>query len=192
MKMSLERTSAEISLRLAHIWWAGFKVLCRWGAFSLVLWVFWIPVAGLTYLIEDRVNHGLSTVLMILIAPIPFYLTSKYLLLLGDKHPTPAEAEPGPTDAGEQSKHALRRRIAISTAAAFASFAFFTPPDPLSMLIFGSATALLCGATLLILAQFHFLKSSSRSMQIVICAIVCLAAITSIVLLQFLPKLFGR
>ncbi len=26
----------ELTLRFAHMWWAGFKVFCRWAAFCLV------------------------------------------------------------------------------------------------------------------------------------------------------------
>jgi hypothetical protein len=90
--IDLRTMSMELPLRLGRMWWAGFKVLCRWCAFGIVLSVLWLPLAGLTRLVGDHVGRNLGIALTIVIAPIPFYLTSRYLLLLGDED----QAEAGP------------------------------------------------------------------------------------------------
>jgi hypothetical protein len=91
--MNSEKTSMEWPLRFVYLWWTGFKVLCRWCAFGLVLGILWLPVGGLTHLIGSHAGRGIGVVFMILIAPIPFYFASRYLLLLGDKDRTTAESD---------------------------------------------------------------------------------------------------
>jgi hypothetical protein len=176
----------ELTLRCAHMWWAGFKVFCRWCAFYIVLGVLWLPVTGLGYLVWDYVSQSLAVVLIILIAPIPFYLTSRYLLLLGNEDQASVEGKEGPADAGARTRYALRTKIAMSTAVAFLSSFVLTPsPDPFSSLVFGTPAAFLCGVSLLILSRFNFLKSSSKSVQILVCVLVCMVSVLSVACLLF-------
>jgi hypothetical protein len=174
----------ELALRFAHIWWAGFKVICRWLAFYIVLWLLWLPIVGLGYLIWNYVGRSLGVALITLIAPIPFYLTSRYLLLLGDD---------SPTDAGARTRHALRMKIVVSTAVAFLSGFVLTPsPDPFSALVLGIPAAFLCAVSLLILSRLRFMKSSSKSVQTQVCVLVCLVSVLSVACLLFVvPRIPG-
>jgi hypothetical protein len=91
--MNPGRTSREWPLRFVYLWRTGFRVPCRWGAFGLVLGALWLPVAGLTSLIDSHAGRSTGVVFMILIAPIPFYFASRYLLLLGDRDRTTAGSD---------------------------------------------------------------------------------------------------
>jgi hypothetical protein len=167
----------ELPLRLAHMWWAGFKVLCRWAAFLIVLTILWLPTAALVSLVGDSVGQTLGVAFLLLVAPIIFYLTSRYLLLLGDESQDAVANEERPTDAGERRGYGLRRKIAISMAAAFVSSAIFAPvPDMISCLILGTIAAFLCGVPLLILSRFPFMKSASSRVQTLVCVLVYLVA----------------
>ena len=95
--------SNGLLLKLVRIWWAGFKVLCRWLAFWIVLVLLSLPAMGLAALVGDYAGYLLGTVFFVLIVPIVFYLTSKYLLLLGDNDRDGRQREESPTNAG---KHA--------------------------------------------------------------------------------------
>jgi hypothetical protein len=183
----------ELALRLAHIWWAGFKVFCRACAFYVVLGVLWLPVTGLAYLVWDYVGQSLAVAFILLIVPIPFYLTSRYLLLLGDEDQASAEGKEGSAAAGAQTRHGLRMKIALSTAVAFLSSVVFTPsPDPFSGVVFGTPAAFLCGVSLLILFRFSFLKSSSQPVQTLVCVLVCLVSVLSVACLLFVvPRIPG-
>lgn len=184
--MDLRDASMELTLRFAQMWWAGFKVFCRWCAFYIVLGVLCLPVTGLGYLVGDYVSQSLAVALIILIAPIPFHLTSRYLLLLGNEDQAPMEGKEGPADAGARTRYALRRKIAMSTAVVFFSSFVFTPsPDPLSSLVFGAPATFLCGVSLLILSRFSFMKSSSKSVQTLVCVLVCLVSVLSVACLLF-------
>ena len=191
--MDLREASMELALGFAHIWWAGFKVFCRWCAFYIVLGVLWLPITGLGYLVWDYVGQSLAVVVIILIVPIPFYLTSKYLLLLGDEDQASVEDKEGPADAGARTRHALRMKIVMSTAVAFLSGFVFTPsPDPFSALVFGMPAALLCGVSLLILSRSSFMKSSSKSVQTLVCVLVCIVSVLSVACLLFVvPRIPG-
>lgn len=171
----------EMTLRLGRIWWAGFKVMCRWYAFAVVLAVVFLPltgiIAGIAYLDPDYSNSSFLLPVFLLIAPIPFYLTSRYLLLLEDRQPPSGVAE-SPGAAGEQRDYGLRMKIAVSVAAIFAGSVFLTPsPDPFSGLVLGTAGAILCGVSLLLLSRLRFVKSASKSMQTLICVLVCLLSL---------------
>ncbi len=72
----------ELTLRFIHIWWAGFKVFCRWAAFLIVLTILWLPATALVGLVGDYVGQTLGVAFLVLVGPITFYLTSRYLLLL--------------------------------------------------------------------------------------------------------------
>jgi hypothetical protein len=183
----------ELALRFVHIWWAGVKVSCRWCAFYIVLGVLWLPITGLGYLVWDYVGQSLGVALILLIAPIPSYLTSKYLLLLGDEDQAPVEGKEGPADAGARTQHALRTKIALSTAVVFLSSFVFTPsPDPFSSLVFGTPAAFLCGVSLLILSRFSFMKSSSKSVQTLVCVLVCMVSVLAVACLLFVvPRIPG-
>jgi hypothetical protein len=74
----------QVLIQFARLWWAGFKVLCRWLAFSIVLWILWFPAMGLTWLVGDVAGHVLGIAFFVSIVPVVLYFTSKYLLLLGD------------------------------------------------------------------------------------------------------------
>jgi len=181
--------NAKLVLGFARMWWAGLKVLCRWFAFYIVLAILSLPVTGLAYLIGDRAEGIPLVVFVILVTPIVFYLTSNYLLLLGDEEQAVAKDE-GPAGGHAPRDHRLRMKILVSTGAAFVSFFFLTPsPDPLSVLIPGAAAAFVCGVSLLVLAQFHFMKSSPNSVQTLVCVLVCLGAILSAACFPFLLRI---
>ena len=170
----------ELALRFAHIWWAGFKVICRWAAFSIVLQVVGLPLAGLAYLTSGYAD-SILIVVIILLTPIPFYLTSKYLLLLGDRDQDAEEAAERPAGVDGRGGYGLRMKIIISTAVAFLSGFVVTPsPDPFSALVFGIPAAFLCGVSLLILSGFSFMKSSSKSVQTLVCVLVCIVSVLSV------------
>jgi amino acid permease len=166
----------ELPLRLAHMWWAGFKVLCRWAAFLIVLTILWLPTVALVGLVGDYVGQTLGVAFLLLVAPMIFYLTSKYLLLLGDESQDAVADKEHPTDASERRGYGLRKKITISTAVAFLSSAIYAPPDPLSILVLGTMAAFLCSVPLLILSRFQFMKSASSRVQTLVCVLVYLVA----------------
>ena len=100
--MDTGKTSAGLMWRLARVWWAGFKVFCRWCAFGIVLSVLWLPLAGLTRLVGNHIGRNVGIVLTILAVSILFHLTSRYLLLLGDEDRGKAGGGEGPTDGAER------------------------------------------------------------------------------------------
>ncbi len=126
-------------------------------------------------LMGDYAGRILAAAFFVLVAPIVFYLTSRYLLLLGDEDWAAVEKKEGSTDAGGGRGYGLRKKIAISTAGAFVSSAVYVPsPDPLSFLILGTMAAFLCGVPLLILSRFQFMKSASSRVQTLVCVLVYL------------------
>jgi len=176
-----------LSAKLVRIWWAGFKVLCRWLAFCIVLVILWLPAMALTGLVGDYAGYVLGIILFILIVPIVFYLTSKYLLLLGDNGQNDvrgAEAVSGasPTTpaAGKSTNKTVREKIVISTLAAFLVSFSLGPPDLVSQYALGFMAMFLCGALLLILARTNFMKSVSSPMQTLICILICTASVLSV------------
>jgi len=189
----MREASVRLILRCAHMWWVGFKVFCRWAAFSIVLAVLWLPTVALGNLLGSHVSQILAAAFFVLVAPIVFYLTSRYLLLLGDEDQAAVESKEGPTDAGGQQGYGLRKKITISTAAAFVGgLAFALSPDPFTGLVLGAAAAVLCGVSLLILSRFQFVKSASSRVQTLICVLVCLAAMLASLSLAFtLARVYG-
>jgi hypothetical protein len=176
-KAGLREASMELTLRFAHMWWAGFKVSCRWCAFYIVLGVLCLPATGLGYLVWDYAGQGLAVALIILIAPIPFYLTSKHLHLL---------------ESGGKG-YGLGAKILISMAVACVSGMVLTPsPDPLAGLVLGYAGAFLCGVSLLILSRFRFMKSASKSTHTLICVLVCVVSLLFAACLLFVPPRIHR
>jgi hypothetical protein len=167
----------RLLLKFVRIWWEGFKVFCRWGAFYIVLLLLFLPATGLIVLVGDRAGHVLALMLFVVIAPVIFYLTSKYLLLLGDGNPRVADDEKGSPHTGTGSNRRMRDKIVISTVVAFCISFWLSLPDAVTALVLGVGAALLCGAVLLILAGSHFIKTSSRSSQAVICIMVCILSV---------------
>lgn len=170
-------------LKFVRIWWLGFKVFCRWTAFYVVLAIVFLPAAGLVALVGDNAGGILSialAVVMILVVPIVFYLTSKYLLLLVDDDHTVAEGEENPPQAGTGSNRRMRDKIVISTVVAFCISSWLSPPDAVAALVLGFESAFLCGAALLILARSNFMKSSPRSIQALVCVLVCILSVLPI------------
>ncbi len=171
----------EMSLRLAQVWWAGLKVLCRWCAFGIVLSFFWFPLAALAYLVGGYVDRKLAFVLTILLAPIPFYFASRYLRLL----------DGGDWDASQDTGSLLRTKIIVSTAVALLCGYLLSPPDLVSTIVLGVPMALSCGISLLILSRFRFMKSASPSVQTLVCALTCAVAVLLAVCLLFGLRSFG-
>jgi hypothetical protein len=193
-KAGLREASMELTLRFAHMWWAGFKVFCRWCAFGMVLWAVGLPIGGLIYLIGlIGADSTLSVVFAILITPIAFYFTSKYLDLLGDENRAVVEDNENPTESTGRRGYPLRMKIVMSAAVVYLSSFVFTPsPDPFSSLVFGTPAAFLCAVSLLILSRFNFLKSSSKSVQTLVCVLVCLVSVLAVACLLFVvPRIPG-
>jgi hypothetical protein len=180
----------ELPLRLAHMWWAGFKVLCRWAAFLIVLTILWLPTAALVSLVGDYVGQTLGVAFLLLVAPIIFYLTSRYLLLLGDESQDAVANKERPTDASEQRGYGLRKKITISTGVAFLSSAVYAPPDLVTCLFLGTMTAFLCGVPLLILSRCQFMKSASSRVQTLVCVLVYLVAMLATLGYVLLPRIY--
>jgi hypothetical protein len=185
----------ELTLRFAHMWWAGFKVFCRWCVFwivlTLLLTVLWLPFTELTSVIGDYAARTLGGISLVLIVPLIFNLTSQYLLLLGSDIQGVTKGREGPLDAAEQKKLALRGKIVTSTGVAFLSGFFVSPPDLVSALANDAVIAFLCAVPLLILARFPFLQSASNRRQTLICAIICLAAILAFVCLLLISRSYS-
>ncbi len=175
--MDMREASMELAVRFAHMWWAGFKVFCRWAAFSIVLAVLWLPTGALIGLAGDYIGQSLGVAFLALVGPVIFYLTSRYLLLLEDEDQAAVADRDGPADTGGQRRGGLRRKITISAGVAFVSSAIYVgAPDPLSYLFLGAMAALLCGVPLLILSRFQFMRSASGRVQTFVCVLVYLLA----------------
>ncbi|NLH43854.1 MAG: hypothetical protein GX448_18600 [Planctomycetes bacterium] len=194
MKRTVEReTSMDMSIRLGRVWWTGFKVFCRWCAFGIVLTLLWLPLAVLTNFLGDSTAcERAVSVLVLLLAPIPFYFASKYLCLLGDGNRPAPQGEAGPSAGVKRDRYPLGMKILVSTGAAFLAGCVLSPPDPLTGITTGGMMALLCGVSLVILARFAFMKSASRPMQTLVCALVCLAAVLSMLCLFYGLSYSGR
>ena len=171
----------DLTLRFAHMWWAGFKAFCRWCAFGIVLWILSLPIMGFAYLIGyfagNYVGSIFSTVFLVLVVPVVFYLISRHLLLLTDKERAVEGATGNPATVSGRRDHGLRSKILWSMAIAYSSAFFFGPPDLISQFVFGIPAALLCGLSLLILSRFNFMKSSSKSVHTLVCVLVCLISV---------------
>lgn len=177
--MGLSKTERGL-LRLAQIWWAGFKVLCRWSAFWIILAVLSLPAAGLTYVVGQYAGRILRVASLVLTVPIAFYLTSRYLLLLGDDDRSTPDGQEGAVDVGGSRGVGMWGMIIITIGAAFFVGALLGPPDALSQLMLGAETALLCAIPLLILGRCKFVRGSSESIRTLVCVLVCLLAIVSV------------
>lgn len=77
----------KLLLKIVYIWWTGFKVLCRWCAFAIVLTILSAPAMALADFVHSRAGYVVGMIFLLFIVPIVFCLTSKYLLLLGDNAP---------------------------------------------------------------------------------------------------------
>ncbi len=176
--------------RLARAWWAGFTVFYRWVAFWIVLSILWLPAAGLAYLLGDDTGPTFVVLFAVLCGPIVFYLTSRYLLLLGDDDHAVEPAGESPADTGRQEDRHLRRKIVLSAGVAYLAVVLLTlSPDPLTGLVPGTAAAFLCGIPLLILARSRFLKAASDPIHSLVCALVCLTAVLLVMCLLLFQRI---
>jgi hypothetical protein len=94
--------SNQILAKVFQIWWAGVRVFFRWFAFCIVLVALWFPAMAIANLVGNYAGYVLGIVFSILMVPLLFYLTSKYLLLLGDNDGNPQQGRQRPTDAGKR------------------------------------------------------------------------------------------
>jgi hypothetical protein len=179
--------NSRLLMKLVRIWWAGIKVFFRWSAFWIVLVILCFPAMALTGLVGDYASYVLGIIFFILIVPIVFYLTSKYLLLLPDNDQsdvgsseTTSDAPPVTPTAGGQRGKTLRQKIVISTLAVFLISFSLGGPDPVSQYALGFMAMVLCGVPLLILARRMFFKASANSMQTLLCILVCLVSVLSV------------
>lgn len=166
---------------------------CLWFAFGIVLTLLWLPLAILaSFLGDSAACEWTVSVLVLLLAPIPFYFTSKYLCLLGDENrPTP-QGEAGPSGAAQRKGYPPSAKILVSAGVAFFSGTLLPSPDLVSQISTGGMMVFLCGVSLAILARFAFMKSASRSMQTLVCALVCLVAVLFTLCLLFGLSHSGR
>lgn len=168
----------KLLLRLAKVWWAGFKVLCRWGAFGIVLTILLIPAMALADLVHSNTGYIVGMIFVLLIVPIVFYLTSRYLLLLGDDSQEVVRDGEDAVEAG--SNRALKKKVVISTMAAFLAGWMLGPSDFASQLVMGFGTLLLCAVPLLILARAASVKSSPGFVHTLVCILVCAVSVLSV------------
>ena len=71
-------------------------------------------------------------------------------------------------------------KIIVSTIIVYIVGSFFAPFDALASLIYGIESASLCCISLLILSRRKFIKSSSNSIQTLICVLVCMVSVLSV------------
>ncbi len=74
----------------------------------------------------------------------------------------------------------MRKKIVIAAVIAFVVGALLGPPDAVSQLIFGVMAGVLCGVSLLILARFAFVRSTSGPMQTLVCVLVCMVSVLAV------------
>ena len=74
----------------------------------------------------------------------------------------------------------MKKKVLISTIVAFCIGYLLGPPDMISELVYGLIAALLCAVPLLIFARCGFVKASSRSVQTLICILVCVISVLSV------------
>ncbi|MHC4165914.1 MAG: hypothetical protein ACYSWQ_03040 [Planctomycetota bacterium] len=99
---------SKLTLKLVQVWWAGFKVLCRWCAFAIVLAILSVPAMALADLVHSWAGYVVGIIFVLFVVPIVFYLTSRYLLLLGDNAPElthDGESNPRKDQHGQQVGH---------------------------------------------------------------------------------------
>jgi hypothetical protein len=75
----------------------------------------------------------------------------------------------------------MKKKIVLSTAAAFLISGVLGPPspDPFSSLVLGVEAAFLCAIPLLILSRLNVMKSASKSVHTLVCVLVCMVAVLS-------------
>jgi hypothetical protein len=168
----------RLLLKLVHVWWAGFKVLCRWSAFGIVLTILSIPAMALADLVHSNTGYIVGMIFVLLLVPIVFYLTSRYLLLLGDDSQEVVRDGENAVEAG--SNRTLKKKIVVSTLVAFLAGWAIGPPDFASQFVLGLGTMLLCAVPLLILARTVWVKSSSGFMHTLVCILVCAVSVLSV------------
>ncbi len=73
----------------------------------------------------------------------------------------------------------MKERIVIAIIIAFVAGPqlAYPGPDPLNFLVGGSEAALLCAVPLLILARLAFMRTASKSVQTLVCGLICVVAI---------------
>jgi hypothetical protein len=185
--------SRNLLLRLVGVWWAGVKVFLRWSVFWIALIVFWLPVLVLIYLVGEQAGRVLAVAFLVLCVPIIFYLTSRYLHLLGEDDRASNKRAESPSPATERSDGKMRMKIGASVFMAFLiGSLLLSPPDTLSQLFNGVVAALLCGGALLVLARFRFMKSASSSVQGLVAALVCLAAVLLLACFLFMQRIASK
>lgn len=194
----------KLFLKFVRIWWAGFKVFCRWMAFYIVLAIVFLPAAGLVVLVGDNAGGIFSVALVlviILVVPIVFYLASKYLLLLSDDDRDVAQGEENPPPSGTGSNAQMRGRILkrstviiMLVAAPYAFLvvaAILTPsPDAFSQIAMALMMTVICGILAFIVSRFKSFGQTPESIKRLIVAFVCLLSITmTVCITSFLDRI---
>jgi len=183
----------KLLLKLVRIWWVGCKVACRWGAFYMVLTILFLPVVGLTVLVGDYAGGILSValaVVIVLIVPIVFYLTSKYLILLGDDDRDVAQGEenqpPSGTGSNAQMIGRIMKKSTLIIMLVAAPYAFLvmaailTPsPDVISQIALAIPMMVVCGILAFVISRFKSFGQTPESIKRLIVVLVCLLSITT-------------
>ena len=191
-------------LKFVRIWWAGFKVCCRWLAFYIVLAIVFLPFAGLDALIGNNAGRILAVPLVlfiILVVPIVFYLASKYLHLLGDDDRDVARGEQSPPPPGAESnaqmgdgimkKTTVRRMLLAAPAGFLIMAAILTPsPDVFSQVVMAFMMTLVCWTLAFIISRFKSFAQTPESVKRLIVVFVCLLSITmTVCVVSFLDRI---
>jgi hypothetical protein len=133
------------------------------------------------------VGYVLGTIFFILTVPIVFYLTSKYLLLLGDDDRDVAQGEENQPPSGAGSNAQIRGRImktstlratvvTVPIVFAFVS-AILTPPDVVSQIFLMAQMLLVAGVLAFIVSRFKSFAQTPENIRRLLIVLVCLLSI---------------
>jgi len=183
--MESRERNQVLLLRLGRIWWAGVKVFCRWGAFWIVLGLLWLPAAILIHLVGEQAGRILAVAFLVLCVPVVFYLSSRYLLLLGEDDRDVHEPQESSSPVVETADRRIRAKIGVSAFVAFFIILLWSPPDRITQFTLGGLAALLCAVPLLILTRLRFMKSASPAVHTLVATLLCMLAVLFVVCLTF-------
>jgi len=176
--------------RLAQIWWVGFKVMCRWFAFGIVLTVLFFPATALSEFVHSLAGHIVSIIYVLLIVPIVFYITSRYLLLLGDNAPDMTHDSESASKADQHGQKVPEVQVSQTTAKPVFPAALLlllvlttaatviTPPDVVVQVVAAAEMVIVYGIVIFIISRFKSFKQTPETIKKMIMVLLCLLSVS--------------
>ena len=175
-------------------------MMCRWFAFGIVLTFLFFPATLLSEFVYSLAGHIVSITYVLLVVPIVFYITSRYLLLLGDNAPDMTHDSESAYKENQHGQEVPKVQVSQPTAKPvfpdalllllvfIIAAAIITPPDVLCQIVAAAEMLILYGTVIFIISRFKSFQQTPDTMKKVIKILLCLFTISIV----FCGLLFQR